>query len=197
MGKELSERGRFEQLPLAAVRVDRQLGEDPPCFRRPGGIACSPEPREPCAQLLVRVGRVEDPPDDELRSDRTVPVVLLEPEGDVEVRLQAHPVELAAEAEGDRTSGVAPLLAHPKAQVLSVPDGCGADRLAVRNEKRHVGITEPEGCELLELAGELEGQRKSRHDRVDPRHRPQVLVAEHPRLRTRRTHGRKARADPG
>ena len=84
----------------------------------------------------------------------------------------------AAEAERDRAARVAPVLAHAEAQVLALADGRGADRLAARDEQRHVGVPEAERRQLLELAGELERERRCGDDRVDPRHGRQVLVRE-------------------
>ena len=57
-------------------------------MRRASGVHASSPLRQSSAsavaQLLVAVGGVEDPAHDELRRDRAVPVVLLEPERDVE-----------------------------------------------------------------------------------------------------------------
>ena len=89
-----------------------------------------------------------------------------------------QPLELAAEPERDRAARVAPVLADAEAQVLALADRRGADRLAAGDEQRHVGIAEPERRELLELAGELERQRRRGNDRVDPGDRRQILVDE-------------------
>ena len=64
------------------------------CSRLRAELRAAPLRGEAVAQLEVAVGRVEDPPDDELRRDRAVPGVLLEAEGDVVVPDAAAAVEL-------------------------------------------------------------------------------------------------------
>ena len=107
------------------------------------------------------------PPDDELRRDRAVPVVLLEPERDVEAPDRAKPVDLRALAERDRAAGVAAVLADAEAQVLPLAHRRRRDRLRRGDEERHVGVAETERREPRELLGEVEREIARRHDGVD------------------------------
>src|SRR4051812_46193786 len=122
--QQSAERRRLEQVaaPPGAL-AELELREDRGGFRRPGGLALLPQPAEPVAQLAVTRLAVEDPLDHELGRNRSVPAVLLQPEGDVEAGLLAEAVELAAESKGDRAARVTGTVFDPKAQMLAVPDG--------------------------------------------------------------------------
>ena len=58
------------------------------------------------------------------------------------------------------------------------PTVAGADRLAAGHEQGHVGVAEPERRQPLELAGEVERERRRGNDRVDPRHRGEILLGD-------------------
>ena len=119
----------LEQLP--APRRLRRSSPSSAKTRRASGVQasspCRQSPASARAQLLVAVRRVEEPAHDELRRDRPVPAVLLQPAGDVEAALRAQPVELRALAERDRAAGVAAVLADAEAEVLPLADGRGRD----------------------------------------------------------------------
>ena len=132
----------------AAPRASRRLALAPQLL----------EPRR--AARSYAVGRVEEPPHDELRRDGAVPAVLLQPEDEVVARLAPEPVELRAEAERDRAAGVAAVLAHAEAQVLALPDRRGLDGLAAGDEQGHVGVAEPERRQPVELLRQVERQRR-------------------------------------
>ena len=70
------------------------------------------------------------------------------------------------------------MLAYPEPQVLTLTDGRGTDRLARGDEQGHIGVAEAEGRQLLELAGESEGECRRGHDRVDPGDGCQIVVDE-------------------
>src|SRR4029453_12795223 len=104
-----------------------ELGKDRLGLRaEPAG---APLLREAFAQLQVAVRRIEDAPNDELRRGRPVPRVLLEPEGDVVAADAPEPVELRAEAEGDRAPGRATGVRDPEAEVLPVAHRGGGTQL--------------------------------------------------------------------
>ena len=77
-----AERLRLEQAPPSCL-VEIELPEHGAGGLAPALGACSPLGYETGAKLLVALGRVEDPLDDELRSGRAVPGVLLEAKGEV------------------------------------------------------------------------------------------------------------------
>src|SRR5581483_11176523 len=99
--------------------------------------------------VVARGGR-EEPPDDELRRDRAVPAVLLEPERDV-VAPAPEGVEAASLAEGDRTAGVDPLAADPEAEMLPFAHGRERRQAAARGEQGHRGVPEAERREPRQL----------------------------------------------
>src|SRR5215208_5624482 len=147
----------LEQAPPRSGVRQAELLEDRPRVGAPA--AAPPLVREARPQLRVAVGRLEDPPDDELRRHRAVPLVLLQPERDVPERIAAVAVEAAAEAEGDRAAGVSAAVLDAKTQVLAVADGRRLGDLAPGDEQRHVGVAEPERREPPQLAAEPERQR--------------------------------------
>src|SRR5919201_5940093 len=154
--------------------LEPELREDRGRLGRPGALTLAPELREPVAQLSVaRVG-VENTPDDELRRNRPVPLVLLEPEGDVERNLLPEAVELPPEPERDRTAGILGPVLDPEAEVLAVTDCGDVAELAARDEQRHTRIAEPEGREAGQLGAELECQLRAVDERVDGRSRTQL-----------------------
>jgi len=79
-------------------------------------------------------------------------------------------------------------VADPEAEVLALADHAGLDGLAARHEQGHVGVAEPERRQPVELVREAERQLGAGNDRVDPRHRRHVLVAERG-VRVRRESG--------
>src|SRR6185312_58128 len=93
------ERLRLEELAPRAAGGDAELGEDLPRLGRPRLLPFTPEAGEPVAQLVVAVGAVEHPADDELRRHGAVPPVLLEAEDEVVPRVALQAVELRPEPE--------------------------------------------------------------------------------------------------
>ena len=126
-------------------------------MRRASGVQASSPARQSSAsqraQLVVGARGVEHAPHDELWSHGAVPAVLLQPEGDVEVRLALQALELAAEPERDRAARVASVLADAEAEVLALADRRGADRLAAGDEQRHVGVAEAERARAARARG--------------------------------------------
>ena len=88
------ERSDSSRLRRRRRRAQLELGEDRARLGRPRRLAAAPLLGEPAAQLVVALVRVEDPAHDELRRDRPVPAVLLEPERDVVAADAAEAVEL-------------------------------------------------------------------------------------------------------
>src|SRR3989441_3093346 len=174
VGEQRLERLRLEQAAPAELPA---LVKD--CLGLRAQLTRSPLPCEAPSQLAVAVGRVEDAPDDELRRDSPVPVVLLQSEGDVVAAGALEAVELRAEPEGDRARPRPLLVDHAEAQVLALPDGGEIGQPAGGGEKGHAGIARAERRKPLELRGELEGEDAARDDRVDPRHGLEVGLAEH------------------
>src|SRR5439155_25731180 len=121
LGQERQEALGLKQVALPAT-VEGKLLEDR--GRRcvtPVGLF-PPFGLQPLAQLRVAVVAVEDLANVQLRRDGAVPLVLLESEGDVIAADVAKPVELGAEAEGDRAARVAPVVADAEAQMLPLAD---------------------------------------------------------------------------
>src|SRR5205823_5657080 len=141
-------------------------------------VAAQPFRRKTPSQLVIAAGRLEDAPDDELRRDRPIPAVLLEPEGEVPRARAAEALELCAEAECDRAAGRAAVVEHAEAEMPTLADGAELCQLATGDEERHAWIAEAERGELLELAAEVERERPSRDDRVDHGQRSEVLLGE-------------------
>ena len=78
--------------------------------------------------------------------------------------------------------------------MLALADRRELAELAARREQRDLRIAEPERREPRELRAQVERQaRAARHDRVDARHRLQVLLDEQRRPHARRT--RRERVD--
>ena len=175
-----SERLRLEELAAARVLcVERKLTEDAPRLRSPGRLAARARaPRSARSQLLVALGRVEDPPDDELRCDRAVPVVLLQAERDVEQADREQPIELRALTERNRAPGVASVLTHAKAKMLAVADGRGSHGLRRRDEQGDVRVAETERRKALELLRQVEREIARRDDRVHGNRLEQVVRPE-------------------
>src|SRR5258708_9364889 len=178
LSEQLAEPLRLEQAATHAAAAERELVED----RLRDGIArlFAPLRAQPGRELAVAIVAVEDAADDELRRDRPVPAVLLQPERDVPAADAAQTVDVRAHAERDRTAAVASVLdAHAEAQMLAVADRREVAQLAARREQHYAGIAEPERRQLPELFGELERQRDAtRHDRIDDRDRPELFVGE-------------------
>src|SRR5581483_3312684 len=84
-----------------------------------------------------------------------------------------------APEQEDRAAGVAALATHAEAEEPALAHRAELAELAARNEQRHLRIAEAERREPIELVAELERQlRPALHDRVDVRHRQQVVVGE-------------------
>ena len=132
LGQQRAERLRLERVTLGASRLDLELVEDRLRLRvAPLGL---PLRSQPAVQLLEAVVGVEDTAHDELRRDRSVPVVLLQAERDVVTAHAPEAVELRALAECDRTARVASVALHAEAQMLPVPDRRELPELAPRRE---------------------------------------------------------------
>src|SRR5579859_861641 len=175
--EQRAERLGLEQAPPSGF-VEAELVEDSSRRLAPALGTGAPLGGQLGAQLAVAVGRLEDPPDDELRRRRAVPGVRLEPEGDV-VRPDLPPaIELRAVAEGDRAPGGAALVERPEAEVLSLPHSLKVAQLAPGHEQCHARVAEPERRQAAELVGELERAGTAGNDRVDDERRRQVVVAE-------------------
>ena len=177
LGQQHAERLRLERVTLGAARLDFELVEDRLRLRiAPFGL---PLRAEPGVQLLEAVVGVEDAAHDELRRDRSVPVVLLQPERDVITAHATEAVELRALAECDRTTRVASVALHAEAQMLSVTDRCELAELATRRKQRDLGVREPEGRQLTKLLAEIERElRTARQHRIDDGRREQVVRRE-------------------
>src|SRR5206468_5346036 len=102
-----------------------------------------------------------------------------QPERDVVAAVTSEPVELAAHAERDRGSRVTAALADPETQVLAVANRREVRELAAVDEQDHTRVAEPERRETAELGAEVEVELAAGHDRVDARHRLQVVLSEH------------------
>src|SRR5439155_9252703 len=130
------ERLRLQQRPPATYRLlETELREDATRVGRPGSRPRAPELAQRRTQLLVPVGRVEDPPNDELRGDGSVPAVLLESACDVEAADRPEAVELRSLSERNRAASVTPVLADPEAHVLAVTHERRLHRFAGGNEQ--------------------------------------------------------------
>ena len=128
----------------------------------PSGLSVVPRAtrREALAQLQVAVGRVEDPPDDELRRRPPVPAVLLQPEGDVVAPDPPVAVELARPGRrrsrsrpGGRPAGTRKRRCLPSPTAARSPSSQPATRSV------HARVAEPERREPLELGAEVERER--------------------------------------
>ena len=136
-------------------RCRARAREDAACLGRPRAFPCPPELGEARAEILVAVGCVEEPPDDELRRDGPVPVVLLQPARDVE---QAGRAAGRAALPGRTRSH------YPRRAPAGAPGSGGASprppsrphRLGRRDEQRDVRVSKPERREAIELLGQIE-----------------------------------------
>src|SRR5690349_24067614 len=103
-------------------------------------------------------------------------MVLLEPEGDVELKLLPEPVELAAEAERDCAAGVADTVLNPETKMLAVAHRRDVAELATGHEQGNARVGEPERRQARKLGTEIERQLRAVHERVDHRARLQLLL---------------------
>src|SRR5439155_15738793 len=147
----------LEQVAASAV-VESQLRKDRSRVRIAGGRRLDPLLREPLAELAIAGSTGEDAADDQLRRDRSVPVVLLEPERDVVEDVGAEQLEARALPEGDRAAGVAAAPLNPEAKVLAVADGRKLGEPAAGSEQHRRRVPEPERREPPELGAEVERQ---------------------------------------
>jgi len=174
--EQAAERRRFEEMATAGlVFAELELSEDRRRFGRPRLGPFAPKSGQPLAQLAVARLAVEDSFDHELWRDGSVPVVLLEPEGDVKSLLLAEAVELPSEAEGDRAAGIPGAVLDPEAKVLPVPDGGDLAELAPGHEQGDTGIPEPEGRQTRELCTEVQRQLRAVNKRIDRDSWPELL----------------------
>src|SRR6266545_2292594 len=175
--QERAERLGLERMPSRAALLDLQLVEDRLRLRLAG--LQLPLRAQPAVQLVEPIVGVEDAAHDELRCDRAVPVVLLEPEGDVvatdaPVAIQARPLP-----ERDRAAGVATVAVDTKTEVLPVAHRREIAELAARCEQRHVRVAEPERRKSTQLLAQVERELcVTRKDRVDRRRRHEVVRIE-------------------
>ena len=141
-----------------------------PKMRRASGVHAGSPPRQSsakaAAQLLVALGRVEDPPDDELGRDRAVPVVLLQPERDVEQAGREQPVELRALTERDRAPGVASVLTHAEAKMLPLSDGRGVTASVAGTSRVTSGLPRPNGASRSSSSARSSVRSRRRDDRI-------------------------------
>src|SRR5438132_6307362 len=158
------------------VLAELKLREDRRCIRRQHLGPFAPEAGQPVAQLAVAGLAVEDSLDHELRGDGAVPVVLLEPEGDVEPELLPEAVDLPAEAERDRAAGVTGAVLDPKAKMLAVTDCGDLAELAAGHEQGHAGVAEPERRQARELGAQAQRQLCAVRERIDHGPRPELLL---------------------
>jgi len=119
-----------------------------------------------------------NPPDDELRCDRAVPVVLLQAERDVEQANREQPIELRALTERDCAPCVTSVLANTEAKMLALPDGGGSHGLRRRDEQGDVRVAETERRQAPEFLRQVEREIARRDDRVHWNRLEQVLGAE-------------------
>src|SRR5215831_20753476 len=110
-------------MPARTAGLDVELVEDPLCQRLAAPVR-RPLQAQPLVQLVEPVVRIEHSAHDELRRDRPVPPVLLQPERYVVATDPAKAVELRPLPERDRTAGVAPVSVHAEAEMLAVADRC-------------------------------------------------------------------------
>src|SRR6185437_1550900 len=153
-------------MPLRSALLDLELVED----RLGLAVArrCVPLLAQPRVYLVETIVGVEDPADQQLWRDGAVPVVLLQAERHVVAAFPPEAVELRALTECNRTSRVATVALHTKAQMLAFTDGRQLTELAAGCEQRNVGIGEPERGKLSQLFAELERElRATREHCVD------------------------------
>src|SRR3954447_26523697 len=92
-GEQLAERRRLERMPARTALLDVELVEDRLRLRIARAVRL-PLYAQPLVDLVEAVVRIEDAAHDELRRDRAVPPVLLQPERDVVPTDPAITVEL-------------------------------------------------------------------------------------------------------
>ena len=130
---------------LPPALVERELTED-----RAAPPASTPARRRATARRATSAAprsqpAFEDAAHDELRRDRAVPAVLLEPERDVEAAVGPA----AARAAPPRPNAIALPASRPcwrtrNRRCFPSPTVAGADGLAAGDEQRHIGVAEPE-----------------------------------------------------
>ena len=171
------------------VADSSRLRHGPPCSSpSSSATACSsglsssraPLGGEALVQLEVAVGRVEDPPDDELRRGRPVPAC--SPGGGTRRRSGRRGGSGRAARRGRRRSRCPagrPRSADAEAEVLALADGVQVGELAAGDEQVDAGVAEPERREPAAAP------RRGRASSAEPgtiastvRHRPQVVLGE-------------------
>src|SRR5919109_869415 len=159
--------------------LELELCENRCRLRRPGFLPLPPEVGEPVPQPEETLVGVEDAPDHELRRDRPVPAVLLEPERDVEAAVAPQPVELPTLPERDRRTGVLAAVPDAEPEVLPLAYRLELRELAAGQEEGHVRVAEPERGKPRELPAKLERELRAADDGIDSRHRQQVGLRDH------------------
>ena len=131
------------------------------------------------AQLVVAVGRVEEAADHELRRDRAVPAVLLQPEGDV---VADRAPERGRAARRARTRSRS--RRRGRAGGRGSAGACPRRRAPAATARTPARAASPPGCRARTArAARARCARSSvsaraGDDRVDPRHRHEVVVGE-------------------
>src|SRR3954469_6097473 len=174
-------------MPARTALLDVELVEDRLRLRIARAVRL-PLHAQPLVDLVEAVVRIEDAAHDELRRDRAVPAVLLQPERDVVSTHAAITVELRPVSERDRAAGIAAVALYAETEVLAVAPRRQLAELAARRQQRHVRIAEPERSEPAQLLAEVEREpRAAGQHGVDDRRRHEVVGHEQPfRLRSER-----------
>ena len=97
----------------------------------------------------------------------SVPVILLEPEGDVEGGPPPGPVDLRSLPERDGAPAVAAVLSAREIAGASVHDRCRSDRFRRGHEQRRLRVSETERREPRKLLGQTKRQVLRQDDSVD------------------------------
>ena len=133
---------------------------------------------EPPAELAVALGRLEDPPDDELRRGRPVPRVRLEAESHVVGAVCRQRSSCEPSPNAIALPAGPPSSAPRKRRCLPSPTVCRSLSSQPGDEQRHARVAESERRQPPELVGELERAGSARHDGVDDERRSQVVVGQ-------------------
>ena len=173
---------------FAPPSASAELGED----RRRLGVHASllaPLGLQPLAQLADSASRASKTVAHvQLRRDRAVPLVRLEPKGDVVVPHPAQAVELAAQAgRRSRCPHRRPSARTRKLRCFPSPTVARSPSSQPASEQRHVRVAEPERREPRELLAEVERQVRAVDERVDRRSAGAGRPRRESRRRARRT----------
>ena len=168
--RDRPERSRLEQLPPGAL-ARAELGEDAARIGRPGVLPGPPEIRKPRSQLLVGSGRVEHAAHDELRRDRAVPAVLLQPERDVEATAGSE----AGRADRPWPNAIAEPPSRPcwrtrKRRCFPSPTVLAAAASTHATRSVDSGLPRPNGASRSSSCARSSVSGSGGHDGVDGRH---------------------------